>query len=108
LRDASALLYHGQLAWYHEGAIAAGVLPPDADPPSVVAVQTTEPFDVMAFRMTPQALAAGRLLWQSLIRRYSACQAADYWPGVAPTVLDYEVMPWASIGDGESYQEDQF
>lgn len=106
LRDASALLYHGQCAWYHDGAIAAGVLPTNADRPGVVAVQTTEPYDVMPFRMTEGALCAGRALWQSLIRRFAECSAANFWPGVAPSVLDFEVMPWASMGDGERYQED--
>jgi exodeoxyribonuclease VIII len=108
LADASELLYHGQLAWYHDGAIAAGALPANAERPGVVAVQTTEPYDVMPFRMTEGALCAGRALWQSLIRRFAECQTADFWPGVAPTVLDFDVMPWASMGDGETYQEDQF
>ncbi|HEY3495251.1 MAG TPA: PD-(D/E)XK nuclease-like domain-containing protein [Polyangiaceae bacterium] len=108
LRDASRLLYHGQVAWYHDGAIAAGALPSNADNPSVVAVQTTEPYDVMAFRLKDMDLSAGRALWQSLIRRFSECSAANYWPGVAPTLLDYDVMPWASMGDGEQFQEDQF
>lgn len=102
LSDASSLLYHGQLAWYHDGAIAAGVLPADAERPSVVAVQTTEPYDVMPFRMTEAALWAGRSLWQSLIRRFAECKAADFWPGVAPGILDYDVTPWADVGQEES------
>lgn len=107
LRDASKFLYHGQLAWYHAGAIAAGVLPPDAERPSVVAVQTVEPFDVMPFRMTQAALDAGTRLWKSLIKRYTECQTAEWWPGVAPQVLDYDVMPWAAGADPYEEQEDE-
>ena len=88
--------------------LSAGAMPASAQNPAVVAVQTTEPYDVMPFRMTDGALCAGRALWQSLIRRFAECEAADFWPGVAPTVLDFDVMPWASMGDGERYQEDQF
>lgn len=105
LRSASDLLYHGQLSWYHDGAIAAGVLSPDAERPAVVAVQTSEPFDVMPFRMTEAALWAGRSLWQSLIRRYAECQAADWWPGVAPGLLDYDVMPWSNTGDADESED---
>ena len=99
IRDAAALLYHGQLAWYHDGAVSAGVLPPNALLPGIVAVQTTPPFDVMAFRMTENAYLVGRILWQSLIQRYAECQAAEWWPGVAPTLLDFDVPPWAPHGD---------
>lgn len=96
LVEASQLLYHGQLSFYHDGAIAAGVLPPDAELPGIVTVQTTAPHDVAAYRMTRLAYLAGRSLWQGLLRRYGECQAADWWPGIAPSVLDFEPMPWAA------------
>lgn len=105
LRDASSLLYHGQLAWYHDGAIAAGLLPETAELPGVVAVQTTEPYDVFPFRMTRAAYWAGQSLWKSLIKRYAECQAAEWWPGAAPGVLDFDVMPWAETGDEEKEEE---
>lgn len=109
LRDGTNLLYYGQLAWYHDGAIAAGVLPLGARLPAIVAPQTVEPYDVMPFRMTQMAYFTGQTLWRSLIRRYAECQAADWWPGVAPRVLDYDVMPWAQAGDeAEPEQEGAF
>lgn len=105
LRDGTKLLYYGQLAWYHDGAIAAGVLPATAELPAIVAPQTVEPYDVMPFRMTKNAYWAGQRLWQTLIRRYADCTAADWWPGVAPRVLDFDVMPWAQTGDDEQPTE---
>ena len=105
LRGASNKLYYGQMSWYHDGAIAAGVLPAGAHLPAIVAIQTTEPYDVMPFRMTLAAYFTGQRLWKTLIRRYADCQSADWWPGVAPTVLDFDVMPWASAGDDDSQEE---
>lgn len=107
LRDGTKLLYYGQLAWYHDGAISAGVLPAGARLPAIVAPQTVEPYDVMPFRMTMASYFTGQSLWRSLIRRYAECQAADWWPGVAPRVLDFEVMPWAQAGDGDSEQQQE-
>lgn len=108
LRDATNLLYYGQLAWYHDGAVAAGVLPVGAALPAIVAPQTVEPYDVMPFRMTLGAYFTGQRLWQSLIRRYAQCQAADWWPGIAPRVLDFDVMPWAATGDDNDQKEETF
>ncbi len=105
LLDGTNLLYYGQLSWYHDGAIAAGVLPAGAALPAIVAPQTVEPYDVMPFRMTMAAYFTGQRLWQSLIRRYAQCQVADWWPGIAPRVLDFDVMPWAAAGDDEQQEE---
>ena len=109
LLDATNLLYYGQLAWYHDGAIAAGELSAaSAGMPAIVAPQTVEPYDVMPFRMTQMAYFTGQRLWQSLIRRYAACKAADWWPGIAPRVLDLDVMPWAEAGDDDEHQQERF
>lgn len=107
LLDGTNLLYYGAMSWYHDGAIAAGVLPAGAKFPAIVAVQTTEPYDVMPFRMTMAAYFSGQSLWRSLIKRYAECQAADWWPGVAPRVLDFDVMPWAQGGDEETDQQQE-
>jgi exodeoxyribonuclease VIII len=95
-RDLSSFLYYGQMAWYHDGARAAGVLPPDAERPVVIAPQTVEPFDVMAFRLTEHALESGRRLWRSLLDRYATCREANWWPGIAPDLIDLDVDPWAA------------
>lgn len=88
-------LYHGQLAWYHDGAIAAGVLPVDAERPYLVAVQLSEPYYVGAYQLDAEALHAGRALYRSLIDQLLACRAAKMWPGVAPDLVQLALPAWA-------------
>lgn len=96
LRDCAEFLYHGQLAYYHDGAIAAGAIPPDARLPIVLAVQTCEPYDCAVYEVAEATLGAGRTLYRGLITRLLECQAADWWPGIAPAVLPLELPPWAA------------
>lgn len=88
-------LYFGQLAWYYDGAIAAGRLPKDAPLPFIIAVSTAEPYDVMAFQLSPQTLEGGRVLYRDLLNRYLQCRAASWWPGLAPDLLTLDLPSWA-------------
>lgn len=103
--DAARNLYHGQLAWYLDGAIAAGRLPADAGLPYVVAVSTQEPFDVAAFRLSEVTLEAGRILVRDLIRKYQECIAADLWPGIAPDLEVLDLPAWAPGMQGSEQEE---
>lgn len=102
LWDAEEYLYFGQAAWYHDGCIAAGLLPPDADGPFIIAVQNCEPFDTAAFHVPGVTLDAGRALYRSLLKRYVECQAANYWPGFAPDLLELDLSPRAYMDPDES------
>jgi len=102
--DASRLLYHGQVAWYHDGAVAAGMLPKDADPPIIIAAQTVEPYDVAALRVSGVELEAGRRVYRKLLEKYTQCQAAKYWPGVAPDVTELVLPGWAP---GMGFEEEE-
>lgn len=97
--DFAEFLYHGQIAWYHDGAVAAGVLPQSAQWPYAVAVQTAEPFDVAVVQADTFTMAAGRNLYRSLIQRYAGCVAADMWPGIAPDVVPWMIPSWAQQSD---------
>lgn len=99
-RDVATLLYHGQLAWYFDGAVAARVLPPDAEV-YAVAAQTVEPFDVVVFRVGVEALGVGRRLCRSLLEMYVACESSGWWPGLAPEVIPLQLPTWAAGGNGE-------
>ncbi len=93
--DVARHLYHGQVAWYTDGAIRAGRLPEDAARPYIVAVSTEAPYDVAAYQLSQSSLEAGRILVRDLIAKYQQCMAADYWPGIAPDLEALELPPWA-------------
>lgn len=99
-RDIATLLYHGQLAFYFDGLVAAHVLPADAEC-FVVAVQTVEPYDVVPFRVGFDSLERGRRLYRALLEKYVACEAAGWWPGLAPEVIPLQLPPWAAGGTDE-------
>ena len=104
-RDFASRLYHGQLAYYHSGAIAARLIPSSAEPPRVIAVQTVEPYDVVCSRLRLADLERGIGLCRTLVRRYAACQAASYWPGLAPGLIDLELPAWSPGGDGATEED---
>lgn len=103
-RHATTRLYHAQLAWYHDGAIAARKLQPDAQLPILVSVQTTEPYDVAVYRLTKVSLEAGRVLYRDLLLKYRDCLGAEHWPGIAPALLDFDVPNWAPGMNGSNYE----
>ena len=100
-RAAARYGYHGQLAYYHDGGIAAGVLPPDAEPPLIVAAENQPPWDVAVYRVEREALEAGRAWYRSLLGQLLASMEADWWPGVAPGVTALELPGWAPGMEGE-------
>jgi exodeoxyribonuclease VIII len=95
VRQAATYRYHGQLAFYHYGAMAAGKIPKDAPPPWIVSVQKTEPYDVCCFQLDPFTLQAGRDLCLKLMQRLTECIEADMWPGAAPDPLTLELPKFA-------------
>jgi hypothetical protein len=105
--DFARYLYHGQLAFYHDGAITARRIPREMpEGPYTIAVQTVEPHDVVPGRLMREDLEKGRALYRSLLRRYAACQAAEYWPGLAADVIDLDLPAWAPGGDEETSEVD--
>jgi len=104
-RAAADFLYHGQLAYYHDGAIEAGVLPKDAENPMLVAVQKSEPYDVVVYRLTDQVLDAGRTLYRSLLDRLHDCQNVNWFPGLAPAPVTLDLPQWAAGMNGFAEEE---
>lgn len=103
-RHVVSRLYYAQLAWYHDGAIRAGKLQADAPLPVIVSVSTTEPYDVAAFRLTRNAYEAGQILYRDFLLKYRDCLAADYWPGIAPGMLELDLPDWAAGMNGSEYE----
>jgi hypothetical protein len=92
--DFARYRYHGQLAFYQDGAITSRRIPADAPPPRVIVVQTVEPFDVVPGWIGQWDLDRGRALYKSLLRRYLECTAAEWWPGIAPEPIELPLPDW--------------
>jgi len=104
-RQASDLLYHGQFAWYHDGALLAKVLPTDAVRPWVIVCTADPPHDVRVDRVKAAALESGRRLYRRLLDTLHACTVADYWPGACPDEGEWEPEFWAAGNDSEGPAE---
>lgn len=105
-RAVGQYLYHGQLAFYCDGAIAAGKLSADHDPPAIIAAQSGAPYDVAVYELSEDALTQGRLLYRSLLTRLVACHASGLWPGVAPDRMVLDLPRWIPGIDPD--QEEDF
>lgn len=83
LRD---FCYHGQLAWYADGAERAGKPRPDAH--YIVAVEASAPYVSTVFRVRPAALETGRKLIALWLEQLKVCEAAGAWPGYCESVVE--------------------
>ena len=95
LKSAADYDYHGQVAWYHDGATAAGIIHGHTLPHVIfVHISNTSTFvDVAVISMgqCPETFEDGRKLYKRLISEYSGCQAANLWPGMAPRTIPWEL-----------------
>lgn len=93
--DAARYMYHGQMAYYCDGAIAASVL---AEEPTayIIAVETTPPYDVGVFMLSAAELRAGRVLYRMLIDQLRSCTESGMWPGRYPAVAPLSLPDWAA------------
>lgn len=78
-----------QLAWYMDGVELAGMEPRDG---YLVAVENGPPFNVQAYRMTPEDLGFGRAQYNAWFDKLLECEAADTWPGYSDSILPLNVM----------------
>jgi hypothetical protein len=106
-RDAASLLYHGQLAWYLDGAIAAGACSPDAKA-YTVPVENCEPFDCTSFELGPVSLEAGRRLWRRLFDQWVTCRDTGLWPGRYPNESVLELADWAAGMQPDADDNEEF
>lgn len=90
-RDYESYQYYGQLAYYHDGAIAAKKIAPDASPPKIVALEKAGPYDIAIYPMSKGDLKIGREFYKELLQKREDCIAADWWPGAQPDEVELEV-----------------
>lgn len=94
-KDATNMLYYGQLAWYDNGARASRAIGADAELPLVIAIEKTAPYDVGVYEVPLGTMDLGRSLCSSLLRSYTQCLDADWWPGKMPGRGQLTLKPWA-------------
>jgi exodeoxyribonuclease VIII len=99
VKQACQLLYHGQAAWYHYGAIEARAIITESEYPYVIAVEKEPPYDCGVYHLTPEWIEAGAELVRSLLKKYSDCMAADWWPGKVPAIAYPGLPSWAARGE---------
>jgi hypothetical protein len=95
--------YVGQVAFYHDGAVAARLIP-GAHRPYLIAAQTSGPYDVAVYQLTEADLQLGRRIYRSLLRTIVQCTDSGIWPGVAPDLSALVLPPWA---EGQRFKEEE-
>lgn len=81
---AARLMYHGQVGMYSDGAGHRGDI-------FIVAVEAEPPYDVAVFRVTEDALYAGRELYRGFLKLAAECHRTNLWPGRFPRIVDLEL-----------------
>lgn len=99
-RDSATYLYHGQLAWYRDGAVAAKLLDEDAET-YVIAVETSEPYDVIVYRYPSWVIEVGRRLYFRLLADVRVAEHTGQWPGRAEGIVDMDLPRWADPAAGD-------
>lgn len=94
--------YFAQLAFYADGAKAAGL---GVFPVKIVAVQKKAPHDVCVFDIGDDELAVGREQYERAIGIIAECKKTGVWPGMAPKAVPLKLPAWAvgaAIEDAEA------
>jgi len=98
--------YHAQLAWYHDGAVKAGLITGEVLPAVIFihATKKSEYVDIAILDMgqVSRTFEYGRAKYQNLLEKYTACHSANWWPGMAPNPVMWDLPQWKLIADEEN------
>jgi hypothetical protein len=96
-RQAFALHYHTQAAWYVDGyERATGIRKPYV----IVAVESEAPYVVQTYRVPDHYLELGRIEYRGWLDTLSFCGAQSYWPAYSDgSELELELPRWAMPTD---------
>jgi hypothetical protein len=101
--QARSMAYHAQLAWYMDGCQAGKIATPEQA--YCVAVESTAPFPVTVFQLTPRMLDEGRRLYRLWFERLMTYEAVNEWPAYAQGVVALDVpedepeLDWSGVED---------
>ena len=84
--------YHVQLAWYLDGARAAGHT---AHEGVLVGVESAPPYDVGVWSLDSDALGLGRETYRAWLDRLATCERTGNWPGCYPQEETLGLPRWA-------------
>ena len=98
-RDFANFDYHSQLAWYHDGAVKAGLITGKIPPAAIVvhASHKSKFVDVAVLDMLEGTLEIGRLQYQRLLNKYIGCLEANWWPGMADRPVFWVLPDWKQV-----------
>jgi len=91
--------YHAQLAWYHDGAVKAGLITGKIAP-SIIAVHATKEstfVDVAVLHMTDGTLEYGRHNYSRMLNKYISCTDTNIWPGMSSNPIQWELSDWKQM-----------
>lgn len=78
--------YCGQLVWYGDGLMQAGLCAPEAY--YIVAVEQAAPYVVTVFRLTARDVDNGRRDYRGWFEQVLVCEQADEWPGYCEAIVE--------------------
>lgn len=95
-REAVRFNYHVQIAWYHDGAVEAGLIKGDVPPVIIfICIDPNSTFiDIIPFEIHEGVLAAGRARYQRLLAQYKGFRKMDYWPGDGEKMHILDLPDW--------------
>ena len=90
--QAARLSYHGQMAFYADGICElTGKFPKVI----LIALQSEEPYDVVCYQLSPEALDAGEQMCMRWLETLKKCQECDQWPGQGTQEQVLALPRWA-------------
>jgi len=87
MRDAEKYNYHGQVSWYHDGCVKAGLISGEVLP-LLVFIHSSHGsgfVDKLVMDMVNGTYDYGRRKYQKYLSRYLNCTESGWWPGMCPT-----------------------
>lgn len=108
-KDSAQYNYHAQLAWYHDGAVKAGLINGEKLPVGIYIhashKSTFVDHAILDMEGVSGTLEYGRAKYKKLLTKYIGCNAANWWPGMAPKPRMWILPDWKLLADADDHDE---